>query len=153
MAAVIASILVGAFVLQCFTSFGYLYDSANQDRAKLVEMRAAYAWIKANVPESANVLSNDDPILYLYSGRRGQVVPRVPRFWYADDHKTPVVTYRDIAVYCRNHGFQYFYSTSDDVARWTDDPEEIQAVRKAVHENAELTPQFESGYGTVYRVR
>jgi hypothetical protein len=153
MAAVIASILVGAFVLQCFTSFGYLYDSANQDRAKLVEMRGAYAWIKANVPESANVLSNDDPILYLYSGRRGQVVPRVPRFWYADDHKTPVVTYRDIAVYCRNRGFQYFYSTSDDVARWTDDPEEIQAVRKAVHENAELTPQFESGYGTVYRVR
>jgi Dolichyl-phosphate-mannose-protein mannosyltransferase len=152
MAATLACILVGALALQCLTSFGYLYDSANQDRSKLVDLRAAYAWIKANVPDSTNVLSNDDVLLYLYSGRRGQVVPRGPRFWYADDHEGPVAVYKDIASYCRNHGFQYFYSTSDDVSRWTDDPKEVQAVRRVVHENPELAPQFESGFGTVYKI-
>jgi hypothetical protein len=153
MAGVLAAILLGAIVLQCFMSFGYLYDSAQQYRAKLVDMRAAYAWITANVPDSAKVLSNDDPILYLYSDHRGQMIPLVPRWWYADDHESTVATYREIASYCRSHGFEYFYSNSDDISRWTDDPKEVQAVRRAVRENKELAPLFESGFGTVYKVR
>ncbi len=116
-------------------------------------MRAAYAWIAANVPDSAKVLSNDDPILYLYSGRRGHVVPLVPRSWYIDDHTSTVAAYRDIVAYCRSHGFEYFYSTTDDTTRWTDDPDVVKSVRQAVNENPDLMAMYQFGFGTVYRVR
>jgi hypothetical protein len=152
MAAAIAALIVATLGLQCFMAFPYLNDSEKQYRAKLVDERAAYAWIEANVPESAKVLSNDDPILYLYSGRRGHVVPLVPRSWYADDHLSTVAAYRDIANYCRTHGFEYFYSNADDTSRWTDVASEVQAVRKAVEQNPDLTPLFSDNFGTVYKV-
>ena len=152
-AMVLASIVIGALAIQCFMSFGYLEDSAKTYRAKLGNLRAAYAWIAANVPDSSKVLSNDDPILYLYSGRRGHVVPLVPRSWYGDDHASTVAAYRDIAAYCRSRGFEYFYSNADDTSRWTDEPGEVKAVHQAVRENPDLTPLFTSEFGTVYKVR
>ncbi len=153
MAACVASIFVGAIALQCLMSFSYLYDASKQARASMTDMRAAYRWIETNVPSSAKILSNDDPVLYLYSGRQGHVVPLVPRFWYADDHEQTIDAYRNVASYCRSHGFEYFYSNENDVSRWTDNPNEVQAVRHAVRENPELTPLFQYGFGTVYKVR
>jgi hypothetical protein len=152
MAAVVAALVIATLTLQCFMAFPYLQDAEQRYRTKLVDMRAAYAWIEANVADSASVLSNDDPILYLYSGRRGHVVPLVPRSWYANDHQSTVNAYRDIAAYCRTHGFEYFYSNADDTSRWTDDPREVAAVRRAVHENPDLTVLYEDGFGAVYKV-
>jgi hypothetical protein len=152
MSACVAGIVLAALIVQCFMSFGHLYDSAKDRRATLVDLRSAYAWVSANVPDSSRVLSNDDPLLYLYSGRRGQSVPRGTRAWYANDRESAVATYRDIAAYCRKNGFEYFYSNAEDTSRWGDDPESVQAVRRAVKENPELKPVFESGFGTVYRV-
>jgi hypothetical protein len=153
MAGFAASIVLATLVLQCYMAFPYLEDSERQYRVKRDDMKAAYAWIEANVPASAKVLSNDDPILYLYSGRRGHVVPLAPRLWYADDHGSTVAVYRDIAAYCRTQGFEYFYSSTDDTARWTSDPDDVRAVRNAVRENPELIPLFEYGFGTVYKVK
>ena len=153
MAAVVAAIVLAALGVQCLMSFGYLYDAADQRRAKLVDLRAAYAWIAANVPDSSKVLSNDDPLLYLYSGRRGHWVPMGPRAWYANDTKTTIATYRNIASYCRSNGFEYFYSNTDDTSRWTDDPKEAEQVQQAVATNPELKPVFQSGFGTVYQIR
>jgi hypothetical protein len=152
MAAFVAVLVLGALAVQCFMSFGYLYDSAAQQRAKLVDLRAAYTWIATNVPASSPVLSNDDTLLYLYSGRRGHWVPMSPRAWYAGDHASTIATYRNIADYCRSHGFEYFYSNTDDTSRWGGDPEEVEAVRRAVQENPELKPVFASGFGTVYQI-
>jgi hypothetical protein len=153
MACVASTIVVGVLAVQCLMSFRYLYESARQYQAKLYEMRAAYAWIVANVPDSARILSNDDPILYLYSGRRGRIFPMVPGSWYGEDHKDTVAAYRDIAAYGRGRGFDYFYWTLDDTSRWTNDPGEIQSVRRSLRENPELTPLFQSSFGTVYRIR
>lgn len=152
MAGVVALILLATLALQCFMAFPFLETREDQYRATLVDMRAAYTWIEANVPSSANVLSNDDPVLYLYTGRKGHWVPLTPRIWYAEDHVATVKTYSDIAAYCRNHGFEYFYSNADDTVRWTDNPLDVQAVRKAVRDNPELTPMFQDHFGTVYKV-
>lgn len=152
MGVVVAAVVVGAVALQFIMAFGYLHDSAQMQREKLLEVRAAYNWIDANVPAGAKILSNDDPVLYLYTGHRGNWVPMSPKAWYAEDHAKVVATYRDIATYCRTQGFEYFYSTTDDTARWMDDPEQNKAVRKALRDNPELTPVFEYGFGTVYKV-
>jgi hypothetical protein len=152
MAFCLAAVVLGAIGLQFEMAFGYLNESAQAQRAKLVDVRAAYDWIDQNVPAPLNILSNDDPILYLYTGHRGNWVPMTPKAWYAEDHASVVATYRDIASYCRSKGFEYFYSTTDDTIRWMNDPEQTQAVRKALHDNPELTPVFEHGFGTVYKV-
>jgi hypothetical protein len=153
MGAAVAAILIGALAVECFMSFGNLYDSAEQRRSKVTDMRAAYAWIAANVPDSSKVLSNDDPLLYLYSGRRGHWVPMGPRAWYANDHESTVATYRDLAAYCRRQGFEYFYSNTDDTSRWGGDAGQVEAVQQAIEKNPELKPVFASGFGTVYWIR
>ncbi len=153
MSACVAAIVVGALAVEAFVSFDYLYTSANQSRTKLAGMRAAYNWISAHAPNSATVLSNYDPILYLYTGRSSQMVPLLPRFWYAGDEQSTIAAYRDVAAYCRSHRFEYFYSNPDDISRWTDDPEEARTVEEVVESNRDLEPMFRSSFGTVYRVR
>jgi len=152
MSACVAAIVIGAIVLQFVMAFGYLNESAQQQRAKLVEVRAAYDWIEKNVPDSAKVLSNDDPILYLYTGHPGNWVPMTPKAWYAEDHAAVVATYGNIADYCRRNGYEYFYSNADDTIRWMDDPERTQIIHRALRTNPELIAVFENNFGTVYKV-
>jgi hypothetical protein len=148
---VVALVLFAGLALQLYVTFHFLDESEAQYRAKLVDLRAAYAWILHNTPPSAVVVSSDDPLLYLYSGRRGKEVPLMPRSWYAADHAAIVDAFRGSAEYCRQHGAAYIYSTTDDLARWTGD-EDIARVEQAMRTNRALIPVFSSGGGTVYRV-
>lgn len=152
MTAAVGAMVVAALAVQGYMSFDGLYSAAAADREKLAGMRAAYRWIAANTPANAEVLSSDDPLLYLYSNRRGHAPPLVPRSWYGDDHHSTIAVYRDIAAYCRTNGFEYFYSNPDDLSRWTDDPGELRGASEAVRHNPDLKPVFSSGFGIVYRV-
>ena len=151
MSAAVVVVLGAAVVLQLYVSFVFLQETANQKRAKLADLRAAYTWISANVPASAAVLSYDDPLLYLYSGRRGNYMPLLSRWWYSEDHANIVNAYRNLPAYCRSRGLEYVYFTSDDLGREVGD-EDRQAIQRVVRESAELTPVFTAGIGTVYKL-
>jgi len=150
LATVAAAVMMAGCGLQLYLSFDFLHEAAEDYRAKLRDFRAAYIWIDANLPPTAEVLSNDDTLLYAYTGRRGNCAPLMPRWWYSEDHAQTVQVFRDAASYCRLRGFQYVYATSDDLVRWT--PEDITAVEQSIRENRELTPVFAEGIGTVYKV-
>ena len=144
-------VIAAGLGLQFFVSFGYLNRLAEDDRVKLRDLRSAYAWIDANVPAEAKILSSDDPLLYAYTGRHGNAMPLLPKWWYRDDHAHIVDAFRGAADYCRRRGFDYFYATSDDLARWTggEDQAKVDAV---VHANRELSPVFSGSNGVLYRV-
>ena len=91
------------------------------------------------------------PLLYAYTGHRGNAMPLLPKWWYRDDHEHIVDAFRGAAEYCRLRGFDYFYATSDDLARWTgaDDQVKVDAV---VHANRELSPVFTGRNGVLYQV-
>ena len=125
--------------------------SSDEKAAKLHDLRTAYSWIETNLPASATVLSYDDPLLYLYTGRHGNYLPLLPRWWYAEDHKSIVGAYRNVAEYCRARGLQYVYFTSEDLDREVG-PEDREQIARSIKENTELTPVFHSGIGTVYKV-
>jgi hypothetical protein len=148
---VVGLILLAGFGLQLYVSLHFLDESEAQYRSRLVDLRAAYAWISQNTSAAAVVVSADDPLLYFYSGRHGKEVPLMPKSWYAADHAAIVDAFRGTAQYCRRVGAEYIYSTSDDLARWTGD-EDIVKVEQAMRENRGLIPVFSSGAGTVYRV-
>jgi hypothetical protein len=152
MAGVVALVLGAALVTQGYVTFVFLHESAEKSAAKLADQRAAYTWMSANLPPDATVLSYDDPLLYLYTGRRGNYLPLLPRWWYAEDHASMVGAYEKVAEYCVARGLQYFYFTTEDLSREVGE-EDRAAIERAVRANPELVPIFQSGIGTVYKVR
>ena len=156
-AAVIFGSLMGVLLAvtlaaQLFVTFSYLDQSVEQKQAKLNDLKQAYAWISANLPPTAKILSYDDPLMYLYTGHQGNYLPLLPRLWYAEDHEKMIGAYKDLAAYCRSRGLEYVYFTSDDPGREVGD-DDREKIAEAVKSNAELLPLFHAGIGTVYRVR
>ena len=147
----VATVFGTALVLQFYTTFIYLEASSDQKAAKLRDLEAAYSWIGANLPPSATVLSYDDPLLYLYTGRRGNYLPLLPRWWYAEDHQAIIGAYRNVVAYCRSRGLEYVYFTSDDLDRETG-PEDREQIARSIRANPQLTPVFHAGIGTLYKV-
>jgi hypothetical protein len=148
----VAALVLVAIGVQLYMTFSFLNASAAQQRARLQERRVAYRWMEANLPPQAAVLSYDDPLLYLYTGHRGNYMPMMTRWWYADDHKSMRESYDNIADYCRRRSLSYVYFTSEDLSRETGE-EDRKIVAKSVAGNSSLEPVFTAGFGTVYRVR
>ncbi len=146
-----AGIVVAALGLQAYMTFGLLNTAAGQERFKVAERRADYNWMAANLPIGANVLSNDDPLLYLTSGHRGNSILLMPRWWYDDDHQSVINAYRNAARYCQRRGLQYLYSTPDDLARFTEG-DDIDQILAAVRSDPHLEPVLTDSAGTLYRV-
>jgi 4-amino-4-deoxy-L-arabinose transferase-like glycosyltransferase len=147
----VASMLLAALGVQTFMAFWYLDSSAAQHRAKLAARRSVYQWIDGNLPREAKVLSYDDPLLYLYSGRKGNYLPLLPRWWYAEDHASIQAAYKDLSNYCRSRGLDYVYFTDEDLSRETGS-EDRDAISKLVHSNPELVPVYHQQAGTIFKV-
>jgi hypothetical protein len=149
--AAVVAVFGAALVLELFVSFVFLKESADLKQAKLNDLRSAYSWISANVPPSAAILSYDDPLLYLYTGHRGNYMPLLSRWWYGEDHASIVNAYRNLPAYCRSRGLEYVYFTSEDLEREVGDEDRL-TIQRAVRETPELTPVFHAGIGTVYKL-
>jgi hypothetical protein len=150
-AAGLGAVVAISIGLQAYMTFGLLNQIAAQERTKVAERRAAYRWMAENLPSGAKVLSNDDPLLYLSSGHRGNAILLMPRWWYEDDQESIVNAYRNAAAYCQARGLQYLYSTPDDLDRFTEGAN-IDRVLAAVRDNPRLRPVFTDAAGTLYQV-
>lgn len=149
MAAGVAIVFGAALVTEGYVTFVFLHESAEQKASKLADQRAAYTWMAANLPQGANVLSYDDTLLYLYAHHRGNYMPLLTRWWYAEDHQAMVDAYRAVEDYCRGRGLKYFYFTTDDLGREVGD-EDRQAIEQVIRSDPNLKPIFQYGIGTVY---
>jgi hypothetical protein len=140
-----------ALVLQMYVTFIYLAETADAKRVQIVARGADYQWMAAHLPESVTVLSYDDPLLYLYTGRRGNYLPMMPRWWYAEDHRAAVNAYTNLETYCRARGLGYVYFSQQDLSREAGD-EERRAVEEILKTNRSLESIHSSASGTVYKV-
>jgi hypothetical protein len=151
MLALAASLFIGAIGLQAYVGGAFLGETANEYRTRNIDFRGAYAWIRANLPQDAAVISYNDPVLYLYSGRHSISRPMPPSIWYADDHARAVELYRTLAPYALEHGAGYVYYTTADMRRDMDN-KDVADIEGAIRSNPLFTPIFEHGIGTIYRV-
>lgn len=151
MASVVALVFVGSFALQAYVGGVFLAEQAEQQRARNVDLRGAYAWMKVNLPEGAAVVAYNDPVLYLYTGRESISRPLPPSIWYSEDHARAVELYSELPAYARDHGAVYVYHTSADFLRDMGEAE-AKPVEEAIRSNPELTPIYKRGIGTIYRV-
>jgi len=81
--------LAALAIFMAFTTtyglFGFLPGLFASYRSDFATRRPAYEWIARNAPPEANVFAYDDPLLYLYSGRRSCNLPIPSKFFYHHD--------------------------------------------------------------------
>jgi hypothetical protein len=86
-------------------------------RAELQTREPAYAWIARNAPPDANVYAYDDPILFLYTGRRSCRLPIPPKFLYHGDDNGIVKLMASMPSFARENRLTYLLLTPDDYHR------------------------------------
>ncbi len=151
MLSLVALLFVSALTLQAFVGGKFLGETAQQHRERNIDHRGAYAWIRVNLPEDAALIAYNDPVMYLYTGRRSISRPLPPYIWYTEDHARAVDLYRDLASYARDHGAGYVYYTTADLRRDMGDSD-TTSIEGAIRANPEFSVIYQQGIGTIYQV-
>jgi hypothetical protein len=117
----------GAGVLALFTAFvifttgfalfRFLPNLFDAYRADLEAHRPAYDWITRNVPEQASVFAYDDPILFLYTGRKSCSLPIPPTLYYHNDMAGIDQLLDSTPDFARKYGLEYVFLTGGDFYR------------------------------------
>jgi len=136
-----AGLLVPVCLIVGIASYGAVFHALPgllaKCRRETADKRAAYAWISAHTPASAGVLTADDELLYLYTGRKAvcQVIPAV--VFYRGREETLKNEMRSMPAYARAHRLQYVLLTSTDLARIS-----LERLDPLVHETMSGAPGF-----------
>jgi hypothetical protein len=110
---------VAAFALFC-TVFGLVHvipDLFATYRADFQAREQAYEWIARNVPRDANVYAYQDPVMFLYTGRKACRLPIPPKFLYHADDSGIDKLMGSMADFARGYQLDYLLLTPDDYYR------------------------------------
>jgi len=152
MAGVAGLFAVALLALQVYVGAFYLPDDARNHRADKLERQASYRWVVENTPADAAVLSADDGMLYLNTGRHAMRRPVPPFLWYREDHAGTVAWLGEPADYARQHGLSYFDFAGVDVSLGVDD-DDSAAIQKKIASSADFEALMQRGTSTLYGVR
>ena len=155
-----AIVVAAGLGLEISFSMFFWPRSTESMRTDTSSARAVFAWMNTNLAPDAKVLatSMDDGLIYAYTGRRGNFLPFLSRWWYSEDHQPLLDSYRDIVPYARSRGLDYVYFKRDSgfgipFYRFSSGRSELAAdIDRIVRENRELIPVFSSGRITLFRV-
>ena len=119
-------------------------------RADLDNRRPAYEWIVNHAPPESNVFAYDDPLLYLYTGRKSCGLPIPPKLYLHNDDAGIERLLYSIPDFARENRLDYLLLTRDDFYRDLHAPG-AQHLAKAVETNRLFRPEFRTQFTTVYR--
>jgi hypothetical protein len=143
---------LGLLALHVYVAGAYLPEDARNTRASNRDREASYRWLAENTPSDAAVLSADDVMLYLHTGRHAMRRPIPPFLWYREDHPGTIAWLGEPAEYAREHGLSYFDFAGIDVSLGIDD-DDSAAISKKISTSTELQPVMQHGKSTVFAVR
>lgn len=147
--------IIAAFAL--FVSFNtgvglahFLPDLFASYRTAFESRRPAYQWIAQNAPTEANVFAYDDPLLYLYTGRKSCNLPIPPTLYYHNDDAGVEKLLRSIPDFARQYQLSYLLLTPADFYR---DRHELGARQliEAVERSNSFQLSFKTPAAAVYR--
>ncbi len=153
-AAVGAGVLASFALFIAFTTFyglfGFLPGLFANYRADFAARRPAYDWLARNAPAQANVFAYDDPLLYLYSGRKSCNLPIPPKLYYHDDQAGIEKLLVSIPAFAREQRLGYVLIAPDDFYR--DLHERGRGLRQTVESSSLFEQVYKSGAVAVYRL-
>lgn len=79
--------------------------------------RPGYAWIRDNSPAQAQVLTYDDPLMYLYTGRSGYAMPILHWITYQGSPARSDAYFNTAADFMQEHQLDYALVTAGDFRR------------------------------------
>ncbi len=122
-----------------------------QHRAIFRGNREAYEWIAKNTPPDALVFAYSDPLMYLYTGRRGLSARIPPRLLYKAEPGAIAKYVETLPAIVARHRLGYVLFTAADFQ--FDSPEVgLAALRRVLGGHAGFRQVYESPQAAVYRV-
>jgi hypothetical protein len=116
-----AAVLAGFGLFIAFTSlfglFSFLPGLFSTYRTDFQARRPAYEWIARNTPRDANVYAYDDPLLFLYAGRKSCSLPIPTKLQYHDDQDGIDRLLHSIPEFTQQQRLDYVLLSYDDFYR------------------------------------
>ncbi len=148
-AGVFALVLLG---VQGYVSAAFLAEDARLHQATNADRNVFYRWVSENTPPEATILSSDDVLLYLHTGRRAMRRPLPPFLWYREDHPGTIAWLGEPTDYAREHGLTYFDFAGVDASLGVEG-KDVTAIEQKLASDPALQPLMQSGKTMVYAVR
>jgi hypothetical protein len=149
--------LLAAFLLFVgfTTTYGlsrFLPDLFRNYRSDFAARRPVYQWIAQNSPRDANVFAYDDPLLYLYAGRKSCGLPIPSKFFYRHDDAGVEKLLRSLPDFAGEHQLEYLVLARDDFYR---DLHErgVQRLKQVADSNSAFEPVYRTPDVVVYRFK
>jgi len=146
--------MFGLFVVLStgFGLFWFLPDLFAAYRADLEARRPAYQWVTEHVPSQASVYAYDDPLLYLYTGRKSCAMPIPTKLLFHDDQAGIHRLLVSMPEFAREYQLGYLLVTRGDFYRDLHE-DGAQQLWDAVNSNHDFELRFQSPAVRVYRVQ
>ena len=114
-------------------------------------LRPVYGWMAANLPRDARVLSQKDPLLYLYTGLRGCRLELSPtHLFYSSDEDQRMYVVRRLQQYLAYYRLNYILEHRSDGYGMS--PQEESEITRFYHTNPHLAAIYRDHSSTVYQV-
>jgi hypothetical protein len=114
--------------------------------------RPGYEWLRQHSPADAQILTYDDPLMYLYSGRRGYAMPIVHWLTYASTTGQREAYFKTAADFMQEHKLSYALVTAGDFRRDLQE-DGRRAFVNALHDRSVFEEQFNSAGTGVFKLK
>ena len=139
--AVLASLALFVAFTHVYGDFVFLPRLLHAYGDDLHAIQPVYSWVAQHTPAEANVYAYDDPLLYLYTGRRACGLPIPTRLYYYQDDPGIAHLLHTLPAFSKEQHLDYILLTTRDFYR---DLHENGA--KVSRETIEQSPKFEQVY-------
>jgi hypothetical protein len=148
----VASVLMGALALQVYVGAALLPAQEIARRAENTERLAAYDWIRAKLPPDALLLSSEDALVYLNTGRHAMRRTLPPPYWYREDHAKIVDWMSNFRSFGEEHSLSYLAFSGVDFRQGIS-RDDRDAIEKAIRSSPDLSPLYQTETAAVYKLR
>jgi hypothetical protein len=152
MGLVLAGVLAGGAWTQYEVGWRILPHEMDQRRKERSADEAAFQRMHAHLPAGAQLLTYNDPVLFLYTGHRASSLTVPSTYWYRDDHGAVERAYAGLADFARARGLEYVYFSDSDFRRDMGEADR-RRVMDGIKRNPELVVVQQFPLATLYRVR
>jgi len=141
-AAVLAALAMFVAYTNVYGDFVFLPKVLTAYTSDLRDLRPVYSWVAQHTPPNANLYAYDDPLLYLYTGRRACSLPIPTKLYYYEDDPGIARLLHTLPSFSEEHHLDYVLLTTRDFYR---DLHENGA--RVSRETIEQSPRFERVFG------
>ena len=147
---VAAGILGACIGLQIYVGQVLLPDQERAHRESNASRIAIYNWIRAKLPQDALLLSGEDALVFLHTGRHAMRRTLPPPYWYREDHARIVDWMSNVGPFSSEHGLTYFAFSGVDFREGIGS-DDRDAIEKAIRSSPDLSPLYQTETAAVYK--